>query len=119
MSEWYYCPKCGEIFDEPGREDRSEYDNDVHAWDYMYEEVCPECGNENFVKAGSCAMCEEPVPPQKILCECCRLDLGRKLNRLIADICGEPDICEVSDEDKYVVLDSLLKVGEEMVEEMA
>lgn len=55
----YYCEDCGELFDEPSQDAKTNVPYGNTSVEYDNGERCPHCGSPNFSNAKICPECRE------------------------------------------------------------
>ena len=113
MNDLKYCENCGRIV-EPEEYGWKEYDHDVHAYQYFYEDRCPECGSADLSDdVGECIMCGAACVPGEELCEYCMADFRQAVNKIVAEWKG------ADRDDKIAILTAVIAAAEAEREELA
>lgn len=82
---YLYCYDCGNIFSEETA--RTKLAEEGYGLKEVYG--CPDCGSTYVSEAEQCAICGEPMIPDRYdSCEDCRVKLGAAWQRFVEDVMG-------------------------------
>ena len=74
----FYCENCDTIFEET--KSRSEWQGEKEHGGYVYYEVCPYCGSDEYFDACECASCDTYIAPKETFCPECKTVIDDAMN---------------------------------------